>query len=340
MTVRIIQVGMGGWGRNWMNLVLSKSPHVEVVAWVEVIPAVLEIAREQFSLPVEKTFTNLDQALASVECDAVLVTASLAGHIPSVLTALKAGKHVLLEKPFAPTLEEAQTAVTLADEQQRILMVSQNYRFFPAIQAARELLRSGKMGAMGAVRIDFRKYSNTAPRGSHVHYTIWHPLLVDMSIHHYDLLRYVLDQNASSVFCQTWNPAWSNFDGPAAASAVFTLEDGTVISYNGSWVSTAPATPWGGEWQIECAKGEIIMRSRGDGIPDYLAVRYQNEKELQELSLPEMTDTDRRGSLHAFVGAIESGKQPESSGRDNLNTLALMFATVASADQGGVPVKL
>src|SRR5947207_8950056 len=92
LPIRIIQVGMGGWGRDWMRRVLSRSGEFEVVAWVETIPTVLEQACKEFELPQESIFTDLEEALATVECEAVLLTASLPGHIPCALTALKAGK--------------------------------------------------------------------------------------------------------------------------------------------------------------------------------------------------------------------------------------------------------
>src|SRR5689334_7745864 len=176
MAIRLLQVGMGGWGRNWLQRVLRKSNEFEVVAWVETIPEVLQRAAQEFSLAEGSTFSDLAEALAKVECDAVLVTASLPGHIPTVLTALKAGKHVLVEKPFAPTIAEARAAVELAEELGRTLMVSQNYRFFPAIQATRELLRSGELGKVDNIQLNFRRYSNSAPKGQNTHYDIWQPL--------------------------------------------------------------------------------------------------------------------------------------------------------------------
>src|SRR5205807_7252057 len=104
-------------------------------------------------------------ALASVEADAVLITGSLPAHVPVALEALNAGKHVLLEKPFAPTITEAQQVVETAAKRNRVLMISQNYRFFPAVRAVTALVREGKLGSIGSVRIDFRRYKNSSPPG-------------------------------------------------------------------------------------------------------------------------------------------------------------------------------
>ena len=61
-------------------------------------------------------FTSLAAAIEAVDAEAVLVTANLPGHVPLALEALRAGKHVLLEKPFAPSLDEARKVVELAEE--------------------------------------------------------------------------------------------------------------------------------------------------------------------------------------------------------------------------------
>ena len=332
MTLRIIQVGMGGWGRNWTKYVVSQNKNVKLVACVDAVPEMLEVAQKELSVPVERCFTSLEEAFASVEADAVLITASLQGHVPIALEALNAGKHVLLEKPFAPTVAEAQSVVDVAAQQGRVLMISQNYRYYPAVRAVHKLISEGTLGPVGTVNLDFRRYSNRAPRESNIHYRIWQPLLVDMAIHHFDLMRMLLGQEAVHINCQTWNPPWSNYVEAAAGSATITFEGGAVVNYRGSWVSTTPQTNWAGEWHIECAGGEIIATSRGEK-PDYVAIRPLG-KRLRTIKLPEVPLFDRHGTLNAFVEAIRTGEEPECSGRNNLKTLALMLAAVESSISG------
>lgn len=338
MTLRVIQVGMGGWGRNWAKSVIRQNKDVELVACVDMVEPIREMAQQQLELSPKEIYATLEEALAAVECDAVVITANLPGHVPVALEALKAGKHVLLEKPFAPSLAEAQEVIETAEQQGRILMISQNYRFYPAVRAVQEIIRKQELGAAGTVHIDFRRYANTAAKEGHKHYALWQPLLVDMSIHHFDLMRAVLGQEATQVFCQTWNPAWSNFNEGASGAATITFEQGVVVNYRGSWVSTGPQTSWAGEWHIECAKGEIIWSSRDDNASDYVSVRPLG-KALQNVTLPEVPLRDRNGSLSAFVEAVRTGKEPETSGRDNFNTLALMMANVESAEHNGVLTK-
>jgi predicted dehydrogenase len=330
VTLRLIQLGMGGWGRNWASNVIQRSENVELVACVDLDAEMLVKAQQLLSIPSDRCFQTLESALASVEADAVLITGSLPAHVPIALEAINAGKHVLLEKPFAPTLADAQQVVETAANRNRVLMISQNYRFFPAVRAVIALVREGTLGSVGSVTIDFRRYKNSSEVNDTRYYQIWQPLLVDMAIHHFDLMRAVLSQEATHIICQAWNPPWSKFIDPAAASATITFNEGAVVNYRGSWVSAATKTSWSGEWHIECTKGEIVWTSRDDSAPDHVSIRPLG-KRARQVHLPEIALTDRQGSLNAFVQAVSTGQVPECSGRDNLHTIKLMLAAVESA---------
>lgn len=333
--LRLIHAGLGGWGRDWALRIVGPSSEVAVTAIVDADPAALVRAGEETEIEAARRFTSLEDALDAVEADAVLITASLPGHAPLIRAALEAGRHVLVEKPFAPSIAEARELVALADRRDRVLMVSQNYRFHGAVEAVRDLVRGGSMGAVSSVGLDFRRLS-----GGERHFRLDQPLLVDMAIHHFDLMRYVLDQDASRVYCWTWNPAWSSFQSPPAGAAVITFDGGTVVSYRGSWISRGPATPWAGEWRMELEGGEIVWTSRGD------MDRHLEEVEIRPLNgEPRSLDLrptpwlDRAGSLHEFVAAVNEGREPVSSGRANVGSLALVAASVASA-ASGEPVDL
>src|SRR5688500_11877956 len=80
MTLRLIQLGLGGWGRNWVEEVTRDTPRVAAVAWVEIDRAARERAIALLGLPPERVFGSLDEALVDVAADAALVTVPLAAH--------------------------------------------------------------------------------------------------------------------------------------------------------------------------------------------------------------------------------------------------------------------
>jgi len=155
---------------------------------------------------------------------------------------------------------------------------------------------------------------------------------MDMAIHHFGLMRVVLGREPVSVTCESWNPPWSAFADPAVAAATVRFEGGAVVSYRGSWLS-GPPTNWAGAWRRECEGGTLTWTSRNgrDLGGERVTVRV-GDRPARALELPTMRYTGRRGSLYAFLGAIQNGQEPPCSGRDNLGTVALMEAAVASAE--------
>jgi predicted dehydrogenase len=332
MSLRIVHVGLGGWGRDWETNVVPKVKEVVPVAWVDADKSTLAAAQEALGLPADRCYPTLAAAVKSVAADAVLITTQVGAHVPVAIEALEAGKHVLVEKPFAPSVAEARQAVETAEARGLVLMVSQNYRFFPAPRAVAGLIAGGELGAVGAITVDFRRNVTALP-GRDRHFALANPLLADMAIHHFDLMRMILGRDPRSISCQTWNPPWSPFADHAAGTATVAFDGGAVASWRGSWVSPGEQTIWGGEWRVECAGGEIRWTSRGElGDPsaDRVEVRPLDASS-RKLELPPVRPHGRAGALSAFANAVQTGNEPETSGRDNLISLAVVEAAVLSA---------
>jgi predicted dehydrogenase len=332
--LRIVQVGMGFWGRDWARSVVPEVPGVELVGCVDSDPGALALHQAELPHSPPRCFRSLDQAIEETQPDAVLVTTNLPGHAPVTNAALQAGLHVLCEKPFTDKLEVAQELVDLAAAKGVTLMVSQNYRFFPAVRTAARLVREGALGDLYEASIDFRRNDPVPPNPPIRHHTDRHPLLVDMSIHHFDLLRLILADEPESVSCEAWNPSWSGFQGPPVAVASMLLDSGAVVSYRGSWISAGPDTAWAGEWSMEFEHGQLFWTSRGEDnvLLDRVVMRSRRGRR-STVALPAMAHIDRAGALAEFVGALRANREPETSGRDNLGTIALMTAAVESTER-------
>jgi predicted dehydrogenase len=333
--LRIIQVGLGGFGRNWYTEVLAKQPEARVVALVDLDTKALAKFAEKAGRAESVCFGSLSGALEAVDADAVLITASLPGHVPNAITALEAGLPVLMEKPFAESIDSARGAVSAAESAGRLLMISQNYRYFPAPQRAAEIVREAKLGRLGSIHIDFRRNNISYDANRARHFALENPLLADMSIHHFDLLRFITGEEVTRVRFNTWNPPWSHFTHDAAAEGFLELASGLPVSYRGSWVSPGPVTPWAGEWRMEFEKGEVSFTSR-EGMTntaDRLTVRDNRGKE-EELELTEVEYIDRAGSLQEFIGCLRAGTRPATTGSANIGSLAVTYAAIEAAHSG------
>lgn len=345
MAVRIVQVGLGIWGRDWARTVVPHIDGAEAVAWVDGSAEVRGLAQAEMGCPPDRCFERLEDALAAVEADAVLATVPLAHHAAVTRAALEAGCHVLVEKPFTPTADEAVVLADLAEARDRLLMVNQNYRYFPATQAVAALVRGGSLGPVVAVEIDFR---HDAEADGYRYYDLPDPLLGDMAIHHFDMLRLVLGVEADSVACQSWSFPGSRFVFDPAAAATMRFGAATV-SYRGSWISRSDPTPWGGLWRMDFVDGEVMWTTRGDKTDrleaESVIVRRRGEAP-KAMDLPSPDLFDRLGVLDAFVAAIARGDVSAaataglSTGRDNIHSLAIRDAAIRSAADGGAPVCL
>jgi len=330
--LRLIQVGLGPHGRNWARKVVPEIGEIEVVAFVDKDPYALDALKEEAGVPAERCFESLTEAIAATQPQAMLNTTALPAHVPVTRAALEAGLHVLVEKPLAASFAQAQELVDMAAARNLILMVSQNYRFFPAPRVIAAMVHESALGKLYAVEIDFRRYSTVGQNGRGRHHLEEQPLLVDMSIHHFDLLRMILSREPRRIYCEAWNPEWTAFSGPSVAVASIDFEGGVVVSYRGSWISAGPVTPWAGEWRMEFENGEVKWTSAADSdiTQDKVVVRPRNE-EARTITLPTVPRTGTWGTLTEFAAAIRSGREPETSGRNNLGTIALMAAAVESA---------
>jgi predicted dehydrogenase len=333
---------MGGWGRDWAWRIIPAVEEVDLVGCCDSDPAALRLARKEARIPAQRCFASFAEGITSANPEAVLVTTLIGGHVPLVRAALEAGLHVLVEKPFAPKVAEARELVALAEDRGLTLMVSQNYRFFPAVREVARIVREGSLGRLHGISIDFRRVSPQSGNGQSPHHSDAQPLLVDMSIHHFDLLRLIVGAEPSRVSCEAWNPSWSWFSGPPMAVASIVFDGGPVVSYRGSWLSSGQLTPWAGEWRMDFELGEVHWTSRGDDstLSDVVRVRPRGG-EAVEVALPELPRVDRWGALSEFVSSVREKREPETSGRRNLGTLALASAAVQSASDGlGQPVLL
>jgi predicted dehydrogenase len=335
--IAAIQVGLGGWGRSWARDVVPKVPGIRAVGYVDAAPAALRKAQRELGIDKALCFTSLRAAAAAVEAELVIAPVRTAAHVQVVGEALDLGFHVLVEKPFAPTVAEAKSLVDQAERAGRVLAVSQNYRHYEAPRAVAGLVKAGRLGRPGLVSVDFRR---NPPSGTFPYFDLPDPLLGDMAIHHFDLMRMVLGTEPVRVACESFNPPKSRYEGDAVGAALIEFEGGTVVSYRGSWVSAGARTPWAGEWAMDFPGAEVRWTSRNTDrkrlTPDRLVITRPG-KPPERPKLPRVGLRDRQGALAMIRTAIETGREPAwfSSGRDNLRSLAISEAAIASAARGG-----
>ena len=184
--MRFIQIGVGGFGGAWRDVVLSNR-QAKMVGLVDVNESNLKAAIANSPWTEDMCFTSLREALKGVKADAAIVVTPPVHHRQPVVTCLKAGLNVISEKPMAEDMADCRAMLRAAKETGRLYMVSQNYRYRQPMWTLAQTLRREKLGAVGQAKLDFfmgvgfEGFSQAMP----------FPLVIYMSIHHFDLIRFV-----------------------------------------------------------------------------------------------------------------------------------------------------
>lgn len=330
--MKAIQIGIGGMGRRWTwALRESKEQGWEITALVDISPAAFEWTVNEWpemgSIP---HFTDAEKALREIEADVAVIVTPPALHRAQAEAAFAAGKHVLTEKPLAESLGDAQAMVDAAERSGKTLMVAQNYRFSAEARTLRRQIDSGAIGKVGYASVLFQK----APRFGGFREKMRYPLLVDMAIHHFDLIRYLTGGDPATVYAHSWKPEWSWFEHDPALAMIVSMKDGAVVDYFGSWVGAGAETSWNGAWRIQGSEGCLLWSAEGIAIG-----RAGADTASDKLDPIEMPRQGQLAILDEMAQALRDGRQPETSGADNLKSLALVFAGIESA-QAGSPIPI
>lgn len=327
MRLRLIQAGVGGFGAYWLDNVL-RARQYRLVAVVDPRQERLALARDKANLPSNCCFSSLRDALRDVEADVLLNVTPVGAHRETTELALRAGLHVLVEKPMAESMADARAMVRAAKRAARLLMVTQQYRYHPYPRAIRQAIEAGRIGRLDHVMVEYQMPLQVGGWRR----DMAQPFLVDMAIHHFDLLRYLTTADAEQVYAQVWNPEISTSHGPMHAMAIFQMSGGVRANYTGGWASPGRDTGWNGNWVLTGNKGCIVWTQEGATLhlQDIGTGTWNKPTTVRNLRPARMKATGSDQNLLHLADCIRTGCEPLTSGRDNLGTLAMVFGCVRS----------
>ncbi len=326
--MRFIHVGVGGFGARWVQ-VLKASSEAEVVAMVDTRQEALDAACQTGGYDRSICHPTLEAALAAVQADAVVVCTPPEHHKAPVLKAFQHGLHVISEKPMADSFANCKEMLQAAYYTGQTYVISQNYRYQTNPWSLARRVAGGLLGEVGQVKVDFFMGHDF---GGGFRHEMAYPLVVDMSIHHFDLMRFITGLDAVSVQGVAWNPPWSNYKGDCSSSLTFELSNGAHLVYNASWCSKGQFNGWDGNWQIECEKGTLVYQNneiRQYNVPHLYKV--ESVEEVEKIT-PDMQGQD--WVLDNFISSIGAGQRPPTDVYDNIRSVGMVFAAVEALETG------
>jgi predicted dehydrogenase len=288
-----------------------------MVAACDVDSDLLDKACTTFDIPLR--FSRVEDLAASDEVDVVIVITPPHIRMAVAQPLLESGKHLLVEKPFTESMDEARAIVDLAQRLDRHVAVNQNYRWFGATLHIRELIQQGRIGAPTYAVINdcvwrdevsgWRKDTNRLA-------------LAVMGVHWLDRFRWLLDDDAVAVTSITAARDTLASGGENETTSIIEFSRGAMATLTHSWSSqTRGATNF---QQYDGPQGSLTLHKESD------ITLYAGED--QETWSYDRDFTASFGeSLTRLLDAIDSGQEAPHSARDNLNTMALLEACYQSA---------
>jgi UDP-N-acetyl-2-amino-2-deoxyglucuronate dehydrogenase len=244
-------------------------------------------------------------------------------HLPDALLALAHDRHVLIEKPIARTLDEADQMIEAARAAGRILMVAENFRYMPAYRQVRAFIDQGALGDLRELHVaarGFRRHagwrlSREAMGGG---------ALIDGGIHYVDNLRY-WGGRVHRVFALSPPKTIATMEGEDAIGVLAELEGGAVgVLVNSLGTPGIPRA----QWSMACGSGGACFA----GNRGRVVVLRGSGRTRVRLFL-----RDHRGHqamLAEFLGAITTGAAPEMDGLEGRRDLSVVLAVYRSIAEG------
>lgn len=336
-TLNIGIIGAGGISLYSHMPSLNKNPRAKVVAVADINLDSAQRLAKQFDIPyITDNYKDLldDSNISTID---ICVPHHL--HYPITMDSLNAGKHVILEKPIAMNLVEADEMIATADRLNKRFFVSLNQRFLPAHNKVKQMLEEGLMGnpflaniwILGNVIAEFNDPNNWRGKWDRA----GGGALFDSGTHAVDLMRYWFGEPmaVTAVLRNLLSTIEGNADDNA--SALFEFNSGLMVNVGVSL--TVTHEPWSEKKFIYGTGGDVSIISESsvpmfyvkDDSPQIIDVEH--EANWQALSV------DR--ALSHFIDCILTGKAPMVSARDARETLRTILAAYqSSAEEKRVPL--
>ncbi len=324
--IRIGVIGYGYWGPNLARN-FAECPSTALVAIADPSGARREAAARRF--PGARVVESAEALLAAPDIDAVAIATPVATHAPLALAALRAGKHVLVEKPLASSVADAEAIVTEAARRGLTLMVDHTFVYTPAVRKIRQLVEDGELGDIyyyDSVRINLGLFQHDVN-------VLW-----DLAVHDLSIMDYVLGRSPVSVSAT----GMSHVPGKPEDVAYLTMFfEGTLLGHvHASWLAPVKVrrTLIGGSRRMVVfddleASEKVKVYDRGisvDTSPENLyqvLVGYRSgDMSAPHLPVAEALQTE----IAHFAECIETGATPLTDGAAGLRVVRLLEAAATS----------
>ncbi len=298
-------VGTGFWGKNHAR-VYKELSSTELVAICDANAERANSVADQFGV---KAYTNSARMLRNEAIEAVSVCTWSTSLAKEALKALNAGKHVLVEKPMATNVKQAERLVDVAEANRLHLTVGFLMRFIPGLQHIREAVANKKLGEL--VCVTAKRVSQWPERVGDV------GVVKDTAIHDVDVMRFVSGEDPIVVYARTGSMRHKKFED--YAQIMLTYEDGKTAFIESNWL-----TPYKTR-TLTVTGSEAIMRL------DYITQELWIEDAKESLQPRFPWQEPLKVELQHFADCVSAKKKPVITAADGVKALQIAEAALVSS---------
>ena len=324
-----------------MPKLFTDAPFIPVFKTVcDIVPEIAEDFKERYGF--EKACTDWMDIINDPEIDIVSVCTPNSEHAAVSIAALKAGKHVLCEKPMATKLKDCQMMVDTAEQMGKKLMIGQNQRFAKAHAEARKLIEHGDIGKVLTFKTTFghggpETWSvDAGPQN-------WFfdkkraamGAMADLGVHKTDLIQYLLNDTVEETTAKVTTLDKKDSNGNLIgvddnAICIYKMKSGIIGTMTASW------TYYGEEDNSTIIYGtEGMLKIYHD--PKYCIelIRKDGGKVFYDIDQIQTNDNQTKsGIIDAFVESVENDIEPAVSGKSVLSAMKAIFGSLKSSELG------
>ncbi len=334
--LRVGVVGYGYWGPNLVRNFMEAEGSQVI--------SVCDLSRERLALagrryPSLQLTTDYRDLLKNSAIDAIAIATPVSTHFPLAMAALRAGKHVLVEKPLTATVEEAERLLEEAERRNQVLMVDHTFVYTGAVRKIKALIDEGRLGHLyyyDSVRINLGLFQSDVN-------VLW-----DLAVHDLSIMDYVVGMYPVAVSCTGMAHVPEQPENVAYLTCFF--EDNFIAHIHVNWLAPAKIrqTIIGGERQMILyddlePSEKVKVYDKGvtvNGSPDSvykLLVNYRSG----DMWAPQLDRTEalRTEALH-FIRCVEQGETPITDGHAGARVVRILEAASQSLALRGRPVEL
>ena len=300
--IRVGVIGAGSMGKNHIRI-YSEMPDVKLVGISDIDAELVKGLAKQYNT---RPFTDYNKLLAE-GLDAVSIVVPTKMHKDVAINALKAGSNVLVEKPIADSVENAEAILSAAKEAGRFVMVGHIERFNPAIIKLKQIIDSGLLGKI--VSISTTRVGPYNPRIRDV------GVILDIGVHDIDVISFLYGRQVNQIYAVAGADIHSMEDH-ATIHMRFDHEFSGLVEVN--WL-----TP-------HKVRKLTAVGLKGVAYLDYIdqTVELHDSNWVREAKIEQKEPL--RNELEHFIDCIGSSRQPEPAGEDGIHALNVSLAAIRS----------